>query len=260
MNANAVPATIWFILELIRDPTLLARVRNEVEEATLPATPDGPAVPDFDLTKLCSGQLLQSAYAETLRLYMAAGLFRIPSHKDYVLGKWRFPRDGLILMSSRTAHHNEETWNAGTPEEPHPLNKFWADRFLVFPNDPTSGPLKKRSHADDTSMTRANQDKDHSDKQSELDKPKFSMEGLAGSWVPYGGGQHLCPGRFFAKNEMMAAFALISSAYEIELLNPELKLEPDMAFFPIGMLPPKGKIPVRMRRRQVTDDLGKEKP
>lgn len=78
------------------------------------------------------------------------------------------------------------------------------------------------------------------------------MEGLAGTWVPYGGGQHWCPGRFFAKNEMMAAFALISSAYDIELQNPGLKPEPDMAFFPIGMLPPKGKIPVRIRRRQIT--------
>ncbi|KAL9130023.1 MAG: hypothetical protein Q9175_007129 [Cornicularia normoerica] len=201
MNGNAVPATIWFILELMRNRALLSRVRSEVEEARLPGTPENLNLPNFDLTKLCSGQLLQSSYAETLRLYMAVGLMRIPSHKVYILGKWRFPQDHLIVMSNRTAHHNEE-------------------------------------NAKDTATPYASRNEAHSNQQKEHDKPRFSMEGLAGSWVPYGGGQHLCPGRFFAKNEMMAAFALISSAYDVELQDPGLKPEPDMAFFPIGMLPP----------------------
>lgn len=255
MNANAIPATIWFILELIRDRTLLSRVRNEVDDAMLPGTPDNLSLPKFDLAKLCSGQLLQSSYAETLRLYMAVGLMRIPSHKDYILGKWRFPQDQLIIMSSRTAHHNQEIWNTGTQERPHPLNTFWADRFLIYPNDPTSGPLKKTPDANGTATTSADQNGEHNNQWEEQNKPRFSMEGLAGTWVPYGGGQHWCPGRFFAKNEMMAAFALISSAYDIELQDPGLKPEPDMAFFAIGMLPPKGKIPVRIRRRHITKSI-----
>lgn len=92
---------------------------------------------------------------------MAVGLMRIPSHKDYVLGKWRFPQDQLFVMSSRTAHHNEESWNTGTQEEPHPLNRFWADRFLVYPNDRTSGPLKKKPNANGTATTSADQKEEH---------------------------------------------------------------------------------------------------
>ena len=121
MNGNA---TIWFILELIRDRALLSRVRSEVEEAMLLGGHDDLSVLNSDFTKLCSGRLLQSSYAETLRLYMAVGLMRIPSHNDYILGQWRFPQDRLIVMSSRTAHHNEEIWNTGIQEEPHPLNTF----------------------------------------------------------------------------------------------------------------------------------------
>lgn len=81
MNGNAVPATIWFILELIRDRALLSRVRSEVEEAMLLGTPDNLSVPNFDLTKLCSGQLLQSSYAETLRRN-AAPIHGSRSHAD----------------------------------------------------------------------------------------------------------------------------------------------------------------------------------
>ena len=174
MNGNAVPATIWFILELMRNRALLSRVRSEVEEARLPGTPENLNLPNFDLTKLCSGQLLQSSYAETLRLYMAVGLMRIPSHKVYILGKWRFPQDHLIVMSSRTAHHNEESWNTGTQEEPHPLNTFWANRFLVYPNDPTSGPLKKTLDAKGTATPYASRNEAHSNQQKEHDKPVFN--------------------------------------------------------------------------------------
>ena len=37
-------------------------------------------------------------------------------------------------------------WNASIPEHPHPLHIFWADRFLIYPNDPTKGPLRN-NHA-----------------------------------------------------------------------------------------------------------------
>ena len=76
------------------------------------------------------------------------------------------------------------------------------------------------------------------------------MKGLSGGWVPFRGGVRMFPGRFFAKNEMMASLAMLMTSYDIELLTPESwKLEPDMSYYLVGALPPKGAIPVRMRKR-----------
>lgn len=39
---------------------------------------------------------------------------------------------------------NKIIWNAGTTANPHPLETSWEDRFLIYPNDPNSGPLRKQ--------------------------------------------------------------------------------------------------------------------
>ena len=45
---------------------------------------------------------------------------------------------------------------------------------------------------------------------------------------PDDGGQRVCPGRHFAKNEMIATFAFLISAYEIEMTSAECGVvEPD---------------------------------
>jgi len=143
---------------------------------------------------------------------------------------------------------DEEVWNTGTDKDPHPLEDFWSDRFLIYPNNPSSGPLKKHTQpqAKNSLNTTATPIA-----QETHGPPKFSLEGLSGAWVPYGGGQRMCPGRHFAKQEMIATFAMLCTAYDIELRTEEgFKPEPDLTYFPFGGLPPKGKIPFRIRRRE----------
>ena len=239
-------------MELVRDPALQARVREEVQSALIPGS--DPKDLQFNITELCNGPLLQSIYAETLRLRVAIVITRNPEWSEYQLGEWVFPKDELIAISSRTAAMDKEIWNTGTVEDPHPLTEFWSDRFLVYPNDPISGPLKKRNLAEDEkpssgSASLANQ--------SRLEEPRFAMEGLSGAWVPYGGGQRMCPGRHFAKQEMIASFAILCTAYDIEIVTGEGSApEPDMRYFPYGALPPKGDTPFRIRRRQLQSAHG----
>ena len=249
MNSNAVPATIWFCLELIRYPKLMARGRSEISTAQIPNRSEIKGA-TFDLTKLCEGPILQSSFAEVLRLYMTVALMRAPIKGDFMLGRWRFPKDKIMVLSSRTAHHNTDVWNTGTPEDPHPIDEFWADRFLVYPNDPNSGPLKKAAQLEEAKAPRANE------QEMSSGQPTFTMEGTSGAWVPFGGGAHMCPGRFFAKNEMLASFAMMTTEFDIELVEPNCRPEPDIRFFPVGMLPPKGKIPFRIRRRKVPEVIG----
>jgi len=239
-------------VEFIRDPLLLHRVRSEISAARLDR-PDGQR-PGFNISKLCEGPLLQSVYAETLRLRIAIILMRSPEKHDFKLGKWLFKTGDLIFLCSQTAARNRDLWNDGTDKDPHPLDEFWAERFLVYPNDPASGPVKKNS-ADGRAISSPDNNILENEKPPEtaaVEKrdPKFSMEGLAGGWVPFGGDVRMCPGRFFAKNEMMASLAMIVTSYDIELRTPEgWKPEPDMSYFLVGALPPKGAIPVRIRRR-----------
>lgn len=140
---------------------------------------------------------------------------------------------------------NPEIWNAGTPDDPHPLDRFWADRFLVYPDDPSSGPSRR-----DLSTTAKLQRKSDSGFKRETG-PRFSMDGVTGGWIPYGGGQRICPGRYFAKQEIIGTFATLFTYYDIELLPAKDWVpKPNMKFFPFGGLPPLGKIPFRIRRRR----------
>ena len=61
----------------------------------------------------------------------------------------------------------------------------------------------------------------------------------------------MCPGRHFAKEEMIGAFAVLTGMFDIELLVEEgWEPEADPSRFMLGALPIKGKVPFKTRRRQ----------
>jgi hypothetical protein len=145
---------------------------------------------------------------------------------------------------------NPNVWNAGTSENLRPLDTFWADRFLIYPNDPKSGPLRKEYATEDEVL----RDGKHpvGIENSSGNSPVFSMDGVGGGWIPYGGGQRMCPGRHFAKQEIIGTLALLLTDFEIQLnLRNKTMPESDMRFFPFGGLPPTAKIPFKIRRRAV---------
>ena len=201
----------------------------------------------LDIDKLCSQPLLQSIYAETLRLRVALFVTRTPENEAPSLGDWKFPANETIVLSSRTGAMNPNIWNADTAVNPHQLDTFWADRFLIYPNDPLSGPSRK-----DIILADENYSESMTEERPLETEPRFSLEGVAGGWIPYGGGQRMCPGRHFAKQEIIGTLALLLTHYEIELWEPTKGVqECDMRFFPFGGLPPTKEIPFRMRRRNI---------
>lgn len=117
---------------------------------------------------------------------------------------------------------NPSVWNAGTSGDPHPLDAFWADRFLIYPNDPMSGPLRKDPNSIEESFPHA----PSMEKKPAETGPRFSMEGVAGGWIPYGGGQRMCPGRHFAKQEIIGTLATLLTQFEIRLKEPKDLSEP----------------------------------
>ena len=264
-SANSLTAATWFLIETLLDPTLKKRVYARLPAAASPipspsSNPKG-SIPFFDVVKLCSDPLLQSMYAETLRLRIGALIVREPARDNYSFRGWSFKNNEILSISSRTEGMNQEVWSTGGDGNPHPLDIFWSDRFIVDPKDPSSGPLKQSKETNKNSKKpnkislQSNQAVKHSNDSNNVDsvekKPYFSMDGLSASWIPYSGGPALCPGRHFAKQEIILSTAIFLTAYDIELIEEKGKKRPDvdMRSFGLGALHPNKKIPFRIRRR-----------
>ena len=231
---------------MLRDGPLLARATAEVN--TCRTDPVADPLP-FDTTKLCNQPLLQSSYAETLRMYVAVYIIRKPEYQDAQVLDYRIPKDKMVVISSAMAHMDKRNWNLGTMEE-HPVEKFWADRFLNY-----GGTLSRSSSASSAISTDSAIDltipEDNFPKPKSAE-PKFSLNGYSGAWVPFGGGIHQCPGRHWVKMQMLLSFAIISSTFDIELLSGDGKLTVDMAKYGLGALNPAEKVRFRIKRKGPT--------
>ncbi|CAL8582324.1 hypothetical protein XPA_007991 [Xanthoria parietina] len=250
-NSNSVPAATWFLYEVLRDPQLQSRVRTIITPAASEVPPEkepNKTVLTFDTPKLCSDPLLQSLYAETLRLRVAVLVVREPARDNFSFRGWHIKRSEILSISTRTEAMNQDVWSTGSDEDPHPLDTMWADRFIVDPKNPNSGPLRLSKHRRGKATVPGGEANGH----AVARKPYFSMDGLSASWIPYGGGTSLCPGRHFAKQEIITTAAILLTAYDFELVDMEGKDPPqvDMSCFGFGTMPPNKAIPFRIRRSQ----------
>jgi cytochrome P450 len=238
-SANTVPAIGWMLLEILMRPDLLERVRKEIAPY-VSRDPSDPSQFAIDIPNLCAQPLIQSIYAEVLRLRSGTVVNRVPTSSNLHIGGWHLKKGEPVIVSSYNAGRDPSVWNQGTFDEPHPIDEFWPERFIVHPDDPNSGPVLKSSRQQQAKQ--GGEDLKHS-------KPLFSLDGTAGSWIPYGGGARMCPGRHFAKKEMIVNMAMFLTAFDIELTDPETRIQPDLSYFMFGVMHPVGKIPARIRRR-----------
>ncbi|KAF2490621.1 cytochrome P450 [Lophium mytilinum] len=162
----------------------------------------------FDLKALVQIPLLSSIYAETLRVYTNSYFATNSPHSATPLGQWMLPKGGIAMVNSRVSHMDPGVWNKTHPS--YPAQTFWPDRFLNA-------------------------------------KGEFSLEGLDGSWLPYGGGNAICPGRFLAKNIIILGIALMADRFDLEIMNKSVDM--DMGKLGLGVLRPNKTIPFRVRRR-----------
>ena len=202
--------------EILRDSNLLNEVRAVVA-ARRTYTAGGS--PDFDIPKLCGDPLLQSVYAESMRMHNTTFLMRGVGRETFDLNGWEIPPASVMIISVHYAQMDPGIW-APEPDS-MPPDVFFPGRFL-----------KVRGQCD---------------RPSDLE---FSLKSYAGSWIPYGTGSRMCPGRHFAKQEIIVGCAIMLSLFDIEMTG-SLDEFPghDTDGFGFGVLWPTKKFPVRIRRR-----------
>ena len=94
------------LLEIYQDATLIARINEEVASVKLVSLLDYERFAS-NLAGLRQKPLLQSCYAEVLRLRITLLLNRTPEQEDFKFGDWLFRKGRMIVLSTRTATSNE---------------------------------------------------------------------------------------------------------------------------------------------------------
>ncbi|KAF2846617.1 cytochrome P450 [Plenodomus tracheiphilus IPT5] len=226
---NVVPSTLIMAVQAICDPCLLQELRAAMDERCFDQT---TTISHEELTKI---PILASLYAETLRFGVQIHIPRDAPHHTVQIGKSILPKNSFIMMNTWLAHSDAEAWN--TQSGRRPLDQFWPHRFLVYADDPCSGPCKNTAW-------REGLDFDNK-------KAVFSTDGLQGAWIPYGSGHHACPGRLLAKRIMLHTVALLVRLYDVEIL-PGNKI-PEFASprFGFGVKKLAHHAPFRIRQRSV---------
>ncbi|KAJ0058302.1 hypothetical protein NL108_013084 [Boleophthalmus pectinirostris] len=218
-QGNTGPSAFWLLLYLMKDPIAMEALRKEVDkvlkESGQEVRPGGPPV-DLTYEMLMKTPVLDSAVEETLRL-KAAPLFTRHVLQDMTLemadGRQFFIRKGdrMAVFPYVSVHIDPEI-------HPDPYT-FKYDRFL------TPEGTKKTAFYKGTQRVKY-----------------YSM--------PWGSGVSMCPGRFFATNELKQFVFLMLVYFDFELMNPDEKIpQIDTRRWGTGTMHPDREVKFRYRLR-----------
>ncbi|KAK4173622.1 putative cytochrome P450 E-class, group IV [Triangularia setosa] len=224
-NGNSIPVTIWCLMEIVKDRDLLEAVREEA--MTTYDTDSDTGARSIVLQKLLVLPLLQSIYVEAMRLHVSMNVTR-EATAPFDLGGYRLEKGSLIQACTEISHLDEEVWG----DKEHPASEFWAARHVKYTEETDKSGKVKRV-------------------------PQFSMAGRQNDWFPYGGGISICPGRHFAKQEIMLTVAIIVTRFDLEFVEwtnkdgtrSDRPAQNDVNYAGAAAVPPDREMKVRFTRR-----------
>ncbi|EMR62436.1 putative cytochrome p450 family protein [Eutypa lata UCREL1] len=166
---------------------VFAALRDEVQTAIVVNLETGKK--SINIQKLISLPLLQSVYVETLRLHMSFNIVREVT-EPMTLDGYMIKKGSLIEAPMQIAHTEEAAWGVTD----HPASEFWAERHIKYveSKDEEGNVVQKR---------------------------EFTMAGRSSTFFPYGGGLPVCPGRHFAKQEIIITLGLVISKFDLEFVE-----------------------------------------
>lgn len=152
-------------------------------------------------------------FNETLRVTSGVVSMRKVTEDTAICG-YVFKKDAMVMLPGRPAHFAEDLWGSS-------VDSFVPDRFL------------------------------HEISQGKgVDEKKTKHPGVKGV-RPFGGGNTLCPGRFFASNEVLSYVATVLWKFELEIPEGESMAKVDTATPTVGTYLPDRVVRMRLRLRDI---------
>jgi cytochrome P450 len=177
-SVNTIPTLYWFFVYIWPDRELVNRLREQVATITEQDENGLATLRLSELDEKCP--LLVSCYRETMRLTnhqtSARKVMRDTTISDGKGHSYLLKKGVDVQIASGTMHREEEIWGNNA-------ENFDPERFL------------------------------EGAKHKNIDGHLAKLRKL--SFVPFGGGKHLCPGRNFAFMENMALMAAMLIGFEI---------------------------------------------
>ena len=99
------------IVEALQRPDLLSQALDEVVASQSWSSLSSDS--SINIDSLCGMPILQSMYAETLRLYTSLFALRTAAHNDFNLGDFTIPKDEMLGIDTRVAAMDRSIWNVG---------------------------------------------------------------------------------------------------------------------------------------------------
>ncbi|KAI0173951.1 putative cytochrome P450 [Pestalotiopsis sp. NC0098] len=224
MSTNSIPITMWMISCILQDTSLLQLIRKEI--ATVSTADSETGVRRINVDGLVRLPLMQSIFTEVLRLHMNFNLLRHANESINIDGT-TVAKGSLLSVPMVMAHYDEDDWE----NEQHPVTEFWAERHIKW--------VERRNAKGEVVTERA-----------------FAVASRPSSYFPFGGGRHICPGRYLAKRLIFVATAVFISRFEVESVWwTKLDGSPtdrpgkgDKRFSGVGSMPPDRDLKIRCKR------------
>jgi cytochrome P450 len=178
-TTNTVPIMFWILYNIFRTPGLAARIREESEP--LVQHDEDHDVATLDISRMEKEcPLLVSCYRETLRLANQGSSMR------------RVMTDTTISDGRGNTYLMKKGVDVQIPLGiAHSLESAWGPNVATF--DPERF-LPGKTQPGDDKLSKA-------------------------AYIPFGGGKHLCPGRYFAFAEILAVASTIALGFEVEPID-----------------------------------------
>ncbi|KAK7207727.1 cytochrome P450 [Myxozyma melibiosi] len=182
-KSNSVPGAFWLLAEVIRNPPLKAQVERIIADAYVPATGD------FDWDSLMANQTLEACFKEMLRL-------------NVNLASGRVALDDTTLKVTTDTLDLKDSSSPPTTTKEYRIKK--GSNLLMFYNlvnwDKTLYPDPMTFKPDRFLVD---------DREHNITHPEWR------AFSPWGGGSHICPGRFLAHIEAVAQLTYMLWFYDI---------------------------------------------
>ncbi|KAF3931397.1 hypothetical protein ABW19_dt0201311 [Dactylella cylindrospora] len=207
LEANAIPTAFWAIAHALFNPEIYKKVKGEVAKCMLPPV-EGSSLPIFDLEMLKENPYLNGVWQESLRLGVSALSPRMVI-EDTEINGYMYKKGGMVQGLGQVPQVEEAYWGKDVME-------FKPERWLPYPGeDPVTAGRRIRD--------------------------------MGAKVRPFGGGTTMCPGRYYATQEILATVASLVTSFEWDLQGQPMP-EPNRDKFGGGGLPPKADVKIRVRR------------